>query len=948
MHKLFIWIVFVITLASFSFAYQVSVPGSVITVDACGVVSVPITIHNTGVTVIKPTLSVVGRLHTWVDFIDDNQMIAPQESLVVTAFINAPCQQEGEYPLVIRIEDQHIRELEVLLRVRQPDVMAFGVPSNVIQTCPCTSNRIAYELHNTGFFTETYTLSTQYSDVYTIIPSQVTLMPNQRISGFVDVVSACDVYGRFDSPLRITAQKSGVVQEVLMRTTVDECYDFTVNVTQPDIVCNRDVSSIGLHIFNEAHINNGYSVHVRNAPRWVQVYETPVYADASSQVDAFIDLIPIDVLGNVSFDVYVTSQLGTLQSHLPVSLTVEQCHDIVMDIPTQSCIDDTLIPVTITNNGLYNQSISLLTTHQHIVFEQDVVDVQAQHSEVVYLNVTNVSLGNHRVAYRIAHKDNPLVFYEQRITHSHVDVEQCYAFDVGDFIFSDDVVQLPLIYQGGKPGDFSFAFSDGALTLTQNQSLFSFVPGQELVLDVLLLGDTYKDTLLITHERVTLEYRVGETQRSMIFWFIIIFVILLLVVLVLLILFFTKGTTQTHDSLDTQNVDNTSAKKNLKENKQKNNSTSTQKDDTILSLFFIILFVIIALALIGFVVYLYHQSVSTQDGVLVDDNQTYVGEYIVVGTEGNQSNENSMYNQTHIDNQTRNESFVDDDVVGVHETTTGDVFDTQDGDVCNWWCRFIAFLRGDVVDTQDMQQDNVTYNQSESDVVNVSGIVDDADSGLTESQVDSDVGEDIYQDIRDDVSEDNSAYINDSIYVDDDVLTEQLAEQDEHAYIESCNLWCRLVGFFTREDAQQEQHNTTVVSSYTIDLLTIFNESYVNATFVHLAVEHFIVIIQNSTVYVEPKDDFAGQENITFIARLPNGQLVRSEPVTLQASVVDVKQSNETQQQATVQGSEQMNVTDSLAEQEGCDCPHQQFAWLFLIALLIMVIAIWYVSRPTK
>jgi hypothetical protein len=373
----------------------------------------PIKVANTGNMFSEYIVTLKGSAAKYVTAVPDRFSLMPGKSTKIINYIHFPSGADGEYDLKVNIRTRKGLEKEIVQKIdsklcNNNVLLAY----NFNQTaCPCLPMVYEFGIKNAGNYVEAYGFGLdKFAEYANVSANPLILTPGEEKNIKLYLNLDCSIYGDNIVHFYSTAQSSGIKSKVPLLLNINPCYDYEIktgklldnNDAKFDVsfvsnsaeytVCGGDAKSIQIRLDN-GYIGNNYFYSV-DGPSWGSVYGNVLRLNGYDSGYAYLDLNPKDELtGEYKFTLNFESQLGKEKKQKVVTVNVEDCYNIAVDIPIEEKVcgcEYSEVEFDVFNYGRYTEKILLEVEGPDFVnLSKSEVEIMTGESEKVKAKISS-------------------------------------------------------------------------------------------------------------------------------------------------------------------------------------------------------------------------------------------------------------------------------------------------------------------------------------------------------------------------------------------------------------------------------------------------------------------------------------------------------------------------------------------------------------------------------
>lgn len=507
-HRVIILLLILIVLSSFASArFGYYTEDSLLRVCQCSTLNDSLQVKNTD------TQSAIYDLSANLDFVEfspDTFELAPGDIQEVNILGDVPCEsfrKDLEIDIENNLGDEATLTKEFVSD--QCQNLQAWLYTETNQILPCETTEYTITVDNIGNFDETYTVSSEYDEYINYANNSQTLAQGERGVITADLQLDCGISGNQAIPFVVKAENNNLQTTVGHVLQVQADYGYELEAETQNNVCEEEAESIPITIENTAETQNNYDLMLLGAPSFASLNQTTISLEGGEQrtVNLQLNVEEGKKLGYYEFMLKTTSEYGSVEKEQNMSLNISDCYELDVKIQPykeEFCSGEKAIPVTVYNQGLKTEIISLYAYPEFVSFDQNTITLNPGKSQNVSMILDPEDKDSYYELSVRAELGNR-VFTEDRAKVKVYSQQSCHKVKPTDnhFSFRRDTQheeQLKIKNKGLKGGIYDLAIEPG-FWITLNQSTVALGP-----------GETKTVTLLSEH---TSETAFGEYKANL-------------------------------------------------------------------------------------------------------------------------------------------------------------------------------------------------------------------------------------------------------------------------------------------------------------------------------------------------------------------------------------------------------------------------------------------------
>ena len=436
---------------------------------------------------------------------EQNFELPPKHFKEVLVYIEDSCGVQGTYVYDVEITNSYGRS-EIIHRT--VDVQRCQTASLEVLPYEQTvglCDPITYDVtvRNVGTYQDAFTLDFgQYNEFAEVPMPAVLLNPDQEFEQTVTFTFPCEEYGVRTIPFYLWTDKNGLGAETYRDVTIENEYNFGLNLETEFSACADTVTSIPFTIDNGAHVPDSVTVDVL-MPAFVSFAEgrsQTVHLEGNEEAELSLVVSPGRAsIGEHNLMLRAHDTHGNIVKEREAHLTVNNCFDVDLDfridtetsadLPVVSCCGQETFYANIRNDGDREQVFHLVIDGPSF-FTLDETSVRVQPNQNINVPIradlpcTDQTYEAKVIAYPVGYdalgaEDN---FVVESLTQRTCHMVQ---IDDDEVVIREDAVVVPVIVRHtGVAGGVYNVNMESELFSVEEESL-EIYPGERKVIHLM-------------------------------------------------------------------------------------------------------------------------------------------------------------------------------------------------------------------------------------------------------------------------------------------------------------------------------------------------------------------------------------------------------------------------------------------------------------------------------
>lgn len=435
-----------------------------------------------------------------ITFSESSFELNPGQSKDVFMYINADC-SKGTDDLQITVSSNLGGQktiLKTITRNRCQNI-EFWVSNYTKDINPCQQNTFALNIHNTGSFTETYVIGSNFDDYIKYNAKSVTLEPNQYSEVSATTNFDCSIYGRKDIIFSVDSVKNKLTASLDAALNILKNYDYSVKInngannTVGLAVCNRVLSTkIPVTVTNNGTVANKYTVKIDDLPKSAKI--TGIVDNTFSLNPKESKTFMIDIDSTVyryehkdkTVTIKIDSELGDIEKVSKLSLNFQPCYEHQVVIydgqktnknPLETCSKyDYSYDVEVINNGAFKETykLSLEGAPSSVKLSKNTLTIAPGNRDTVNLLITGPEYNTYYDVKVDATIQNGITESDDTWIKSY-DTQNCHMTTLGrdrfNINYQTDTINIPIKNIGLEDNNYIVSWDGSGIVNGDDQLL---------------------------------------------------------------------------------------------------------------------------------------------------------------------------------------------------------------------------------------------------------------------------------------------------------------------------------------------------------------------------------------------------------------------------------------------------------------------------------------------
>ena len=349
------------------------------------------------------TIEAEGAIKDWVSLSSDFISLKKDESKIITAFITAQSNAEGQYFFTLVVKSQTtdtVKVAESSIIVNPCYTFNVQTDETLINMCERSLEEIDLKLINKGSTTNTYKLSLEGPLWANLNKNQITLNKNAESNFKILLNPDLGVQGNFKIDLKILTEKGALQGLTSYNVNVKKCYDVALDIEKDsDIICNSLSNDYSINIKNIGEVDSEYILSIEG-PSWATIKNQRIDLEKEEEESIDLEINPSSEVESKEYDIIVKAQAfdsSKVSAEDKIKINVvstEQCYQPSVQAQKDTIIvnydSSATISIIIGNKGKNDATYTLSVTGTASAFSQlnpASLTVSSGKSEVVYLYI---------------------------------------------------------------------------------------------------------------------------------------------------------------------------------------------------------------------------------------------------------------------------------------------------------------------------------------------------------------------------------------------------------------------------------------------------------------------------------------------------------------------------------------------------------------------------------
>ncbi len=410
--------------------YDYSLEANTQKVNACPCESdrFSFTLTNNGEYTETYSLGVDGEYKANVVLSQNSLTLAPGESKEILAYVEAGCEDEGDYDFSVVVNPSRGRQIKsqtVTFVVDACYDFGVGTDTSLINMCEHSTENIAINVENQGSTSNIYTLDVDGPAWANLDANTLNIGPGAIKTINLQLIPDYGVEGNFEVTFTAVPEKGSLKAVKTFDVNVKKCYDVSVDIEKnSDRICNDLENTYAVTVRNQGEFANEFFVDLEG-PSWATLDANSLSLGAGEEKQINLNINPtFDVsAGEYTITVSVSAKdsnnIADSDTITIETVSREDCYDAFLDIKEDRVKvyydSSATVPVLVENRGAKSTNYELSvsgTAASFVYLNPSVVEVAPGDSEVVYLYIapsSQVSEGDYGAGVTISLQDGTVM-----------------------------------------------------------------------------------------------------------------------------------------------------------------------------------------------------------------------------------------------------------------------------------------------------------------------------------------------------------------------------------------------------------------------------------------------------------------------------------------------------------------------------------------------------------
>ncbi|MBI1969741.1 hypothetical protein HYS48_03515, partial [Candidatus Woesearchaeota archaeon] len=308
-------------------------------VCSCGLREGNIIVENTGEVPSSYRIAKEGMAAPWASYTEQSFTLQPGETKVVRQFVHVPCNSEGTYDLITKIETAFDVEKEVVQEVDVDACINLNIAplSEFRKTnCPCVPEVFEFEIQNTQNFPDSFEVFVEPDGAATVSEPLLFLGPGEKKLASVFINYPCEIFGEKAFEIVAVSQSNKIEGRHPFWLNIGACYAYTIQMQDNYEACRYVLNTIPVTIKNTADIANFYDLTLKG-PRWGSLEHEELFLFPGERLPTNILLDPADAMpGEYVFTLQAETEKGALEQERAFTVMLNNCFDLSLVPETET------------------------------------------------------------------------------------------------------------------------------------------------------------------------------------------------------------------------------------------------------------------------------------------------------------------------------------------------------------------------------------------------------------------------------------------------------------------------------------------------------------------------------------------------------------------------------------------------------------------------------------
>lgn len=372
---------------------------SLVSLCACGSTIDYVVITNTNI------YSQSFTLYSDSDFLSlssDSIIVGPHSSLSVPYKITVPCDaKDSSFEIYVKglLETQMVSK-DLSVSSCQNLKVEIKEQNMVVPICePFVSS---FRIENTGTFLETYTVEADNYKDYTSSQSQEVIIPANAYADVAFIYQFdCGMIGNYALEYDVYSQKSRMKVDVLQNISINDSYDYSIQLSEVSNTCLNDESYFEIIIENKNNFTDFFRVD-SSAPNYVNIQfpefegkiTKTIALNAFSKTTLGVVVSPTKErhIGSDDIIIFVSSKYAKSKQLAKTNISIFDCYNFdgfFSSSPNKvyACGDETFTNnVELFHSGHGSPSVDFVSSHDFVSIENNFLSFNGQEQKNISLN----------------------------------------------------------------------------------------------------------------------------------------------------------------------------------------------------------------------------------------------------------------------------------------------------------------------------------------------------------------------------------------------------------------------------------------------------------------------------------------------------------------------------------------------------------------------------------
>lgn len=462
--------------------------------------------------------------------------LAPKHLREILVYIDDSCGIYGtfQYDVVVSNSYGRIERMHRTIRSDQCQTARLKIAPEGVMTGLCQSATFEVTTTNVGPYTDAFTLSFGAYEYATQAPiPSMLLEPGQSYTQEVAMTFPCEEYGTRIIPITVVAEKGGSTSSTERTVTIQNEYEFSLDIPTRIDVCANINTEIPVKITNEASVKDNILVHA-NGPLFAKLSSRePISIAGESEKNVSVLLQPSQSdIGSHRLIISAQDMIGGKKKERSTEIIVHQCVDLDLKIqrdettdlrtPLTACCGEETLFVNVQNNGDRETVVQLLIDGPSIFqLEETSLRLAPGQNTNVLLTASLPCTDQAYSATIIAIPQGMEHLNTSSTVSIHSQTERtCHAIsiDEDELLMKETTTSLPIIIRnsGVAGGTYNIALENNLFSIEEES--ITLEPGEETTIHLIPRTNLFDEekgryvinpTITFEDPRITYEESVG-------------------------------------------------------------------------------------------------------------------------------------------------------------------------------------------------------------------------------------------------------------------------------------------------------------------------------------------------------------------------------------------------------------------------------------------------------